>query len=580
LPLKPGARTSGVTAYRLGLTVDGHEVLSDISFTAGLGTLTAVVGPSAMRSSALLELLAGTRELSSGRTTLDGHDVHAEPESMRTRIGIVQRDERLHARLTVEQVLGYAAELRLPPDTASEHRNRVVDQVLDEVELTPHRATVINKLSPELRRCVSLAVELITRPTLLVVDEPGAGLDPAQQDHVMAILRRQANIGCVVVVAMSSQTSLSNLNMCDQVLVLTAGGAMAFVGTPRQVESSMGTTDWAKVLEWVGADPDGAHRAFRARQRALAPPAPPEVAAPWPLPARLATKRQIRLLARRQLRLLFADHIYFLFLAILPFLLAALILLIPGDSGLERPNPSSPNPHEAIEILAALNIAAVIVGTALTIRTLVEERRVFRREQAIGLSMPAYLAAKIMVFGLAAVILAAIFFAIVMIVKGGPVHGPILLRLFGGATFELYVSVAVTALVSAVVGLALSAMGNRLREVLPLLVPVILASLLFNGSLVQLVSRWGFQQISWFVPAQWGFAASASTVDLRRVDALAANALMWTHYSGWWVFDMVMLLAFGPIAAGFALYRLRQPKRETPRHSLFREPPELGDLTR
>ena len=54
--------------------------------------------------------------------------------------------------------------------------------------------------------------------------------------------------------------------------------------------------------------------------------------------------------------------------------------------------------------------------------------------------------------------------------------------------------------------------------------PVILASLLFDGSLVPLVSKWGFQQISWFVPAQWGFAASASTVDLRRVDALAANA--------------------------------------------------------
>ena len=77
------------------------------------------------------------------------------------------------------------------------------------------------------------------------------------------------------------------------------------------------------------------------------------------------------------------------------------------------------------------------------------------------------------------------------------------------------------------------------------------------------MSKWGFQQISWFVPAQWGFAASASTVDLRRVDALAANAEMWTHYSGWWVFDMVMLLVFGAMWAGFVLYRLRPPERIT-----------------
>ena len=578
LPLKPGARTSGVAAYQLGLTADGHEMLTDISFTARLGTLTAVVGPSAARNSALLELLAGTRDSSSGRITVDGHDVQAEPESMRTRIGIVQREESLHPRLTVEQALGDAAELRLPPDTAAEHRHRVVDQVLEELELTPHRATRISKLSPEARRCASMAVELITRPTLLVVDEPGAGLDAAQQDHVMAILRRQADIGCVVVVAMSSQASLRNLNMCDQVLVLTSRGTMAFVGTPLQVESSMGTTDWSKVLEQASADPDGAHRAFRARQQAMAPPAPPEVAAPWPLPAGLPAMRQMRLVARRQLRLLFADHIYFLFLAVLPFLLAALTLLIPGDSGLERPKPSSSNPHEAIEILAALNVGAVIVGTALTVRALVEERRAFRREQAIALSTPAYLAAKIIVFGLAALILTAISFAIVIAAKGGPVHGAVLLGLLGGATVELYVSVAVTALVSAIIGLALSALGNRLREVLPLLVPVVLASLLFNGSLVQLVSKWGFQQVSWFVPAQWGFAASASTVDLRRVDALAANAQMWTHYSGWWVFDMVMLMAFGAVAVGFVLYRLRAPKREIRQRTLHREQQELGDL--
>ncbi|WP_156772354.1 ATP-binding cassette domain-containing protein, partial [Mycobacterium sp. 1245805.9] len=135
LPLRSGARTSGVTAYQLGLTVDGHEVLTDISFTAGVGTLTAIVGPSTARNSALLELLAGTRKLSSGATTVDGHDVHAEPESMRSRIGIVRGDDCLYPRLTVEQALGYTAELRLPPNTAAEHRRRVVDQVLEELEL-------------------------------------------------------------------------------------------------------------------------------------------------------------------------------------------------------------------------------------------------------------------------------------------------------------------------------------------------------------------------------------------------------------------------------------------------------------
>ena len=191
LPLRPDARTTGVAAHRLGLVVDGHEMLADISFTARPGTLTAVTGPSAARNSALLAVLAGTRELSAGRVTVDGHDVHAEPEAMWSRIGTLTRDECIHARLTVEQVLAYAAELHLPPDTSSEHRGRVVDQVLEELDLTEYRTSRVAKLPPEVRRCASIAVELITRPTLLVVDDPGAGLDPAQENHVMAILRRQ-----------------------------------------------------------------------------------------------------------------------------------------------------------------------------------------------------------------------------------------------------------------------------------------------------------------------------------------------------------------------------------------------------
>jgi hypothetical protein len=338
----------------------------------------------------------------------------------------------------------------------------------------------------------------------------------------------------------------------------------------------MGTSDWSKVLAQVDADPDGAHRAFRARQQAAGPTMPPEVAAPWPLPPELTVNRQIRLVVGRQVRLLFANRVYFVFLAVLPFVLAALALLIPGDSGLEKPDPASRHLHEAIEILAALNIAAVIIGTALTIGELVGERRVFRREQAVGLSTSAYVAGKIIFFSVAAAILTAIMFAIVVFGKGGPVHGAVVLP---NATVELYVTVAVTAIVSAVTGLALSTLGKSLREVLPLLLPVILASVLLNGSLVQLVSKWGLQQISWFVSAQWGFAASASTVDLRRVDALAANAQMWTHYSGWWVFDMIMLIAFGAIGTVFVLYRLRSPGPEIRSQLLHREQQELSDQT-
>ncbi|OBF19910.1 ABC transporter ATP-binding protein [Mycobacterium kubicae] len=573
LPLQPGARTIGVAAYELTLAADDHALVSSVSFTTPPGSMIAVVGPSTARNSALLGVLAGTRTPTSGLLTVDGHDAVAEPEAMRSRIGVVTRSERVHRRLTVEQVLRYAADLRLPPKTSPDNRVRVVDQVLDELELTPHRTTRVAKLPPEARRCVALAVELVTRPSLLVVDEPTAGLDAAQDDHVMGLLRRQADLGCVVVVAM---TAPHHLHLCDQVLVLTPAGALAFAGPPAQLGPALGSTDWSHIYAQINADPHGAHHAYLSRQQAAVSATPPAVAAPEKLPAVLTLGQQIRWVARRQARLFFANRVYSLLLLLLPFVLGALTLLIPGDSSFDRPAAASSNQHEAVELLAALNFGAVLMGTLLTIAEVVSERRIFRREQSIGLSATAYLIAKILFFALVAAIQAAILTVIVIVIKGGPRHGGALLH---NSDVELYLSVAVTAIVSAIVGLALSSVGRSLREVLPLLVPAVLASLLFAGGLVSLVGTWGYDQVSWFVPAQWGYAASAATINLRRVDALADTNALWTHYAGWWVFDMLMLTAFGAVWAGLARYRLRSPIQDSGKaQALHREQQELSDL--
>lgn len=553
--LQSGARTIGVTAHQLGLTLDGHPVLADVSFTTRPGSLIAVVGPSAARNFALTAVLAGTRPLTSGVLTVDGRDVHGDPAAMRTRIGVVPRDNRVHLNLTVERALGYAAELRLPSNTTVENRTRIVEQVLDELELTPHRKTKVAKLPPELRRCASLAVELLARPTMLVVDEPAAGLDPQQEHHLMTMLRRQADLGCVVVMAVTSPGSLGYLSLCDQVLVLTPAGRLAFAGPPAQLESVLGTTDWSQIFARVAADPDGAHHAFQLRQQEVAPP-PPSVAHPERTPPALSFGQQVRLVVRRQVRMVSANPVQGLFLLLLPVALGCLTLLIPGNSGLGRAGSSSSNTHEAVEILAALNFGAVLLGTTATISALVSERRVFRRDQQVGLSASAYLLGKIVVFGVVAAVQAAILSVIVLAGKGGPRHGAVLL---GSADFELYVSVAATAVVSAIVGLALSSLGRSVGEAVALAVPALLASLLFAGGLMSLVGTWVYDQVSWFIPAQWGFAAAASTVNLRRVDKLAAQNAMWAHYSGWWVFDMLMLAVLGLAWAGLVRYRLRVP---------------------
>src|SRR6202012_1691637 len=116
---------------------------------------------------------------SSGSVTFEGHNIHTEYASLRTRIGMVPQDDVVHRQLTISQALGYAAELRLPPDTSRADRAEVVAQVLDELELTKHANTRFEHLSGGQRKRASVALELLTGPSLLILDEPTSGLDPA-----------------------------------------------------------------------------------------------------------------------------------------------------------------------------------------------------------------------------------------------------------------------------------------------------------------------------------------------------------------------------------------------------------------
>ncbi|HEU4359878.1 MAG TPA: ATP-binding cassette domain-containing protein [Mycobacterium sp.] len=547
--------TGGVQAYRLGLRVDGNPLLTGVSFTARPGSLTAVIGPSGAGKSTLIKLLGGAMQPTLGRVIFDGHDVHAEYASMRSRIGVVPQDDVVHRRLTVEQALGYAAELRLPPDTSAADRRGVVDRVIGELELSEHRKTRIDNLSGGQRKRASVAMELLTGPSLLILDEPTSGLDPALDRQVMTMLRRLADADRVVVVVTHS---LTYLQMCDQVLLLTSGGKTAFAGPPGEINAAMGSTDWADIFAFVSTDPDSAHRRFLDRQQASGPIAQPPAAPPGPpgSPARTSRWRQISSVARRQGRLILADRGYFVFLALLPFILGALTLVVPGDSGFGPADPRSDSPDEASEILLVLLIAAVFMGTALTIRDLVGERAIFRREQSVGLSASAYLTAKVIVYSLVALIQTAVLTAIVILGKGAPTQGALVV---GNPVLELYLALAVTTVVSAVIGLALSSLARSTEQILPLLVVVIMVSLVFSGGMFPITGRIGLDQLSWYLPSRWGFAAAAATVDLIAVDPLASHDQLWTHAARWWWADMICLVLLGVVWISLVRWRLRLP---------------------
>lgn len=548
------AGTGGLEVRDVCFDVEGGKrLLNNISLNARPGTLTAIIGGSGAGKTTLARLIAGYTSPSSGSTLFEGHNIHADYASLRSRIGMVPQDDVVHRQLTVNQALGYAAELRLPPDSSQADRDQAVARVLEELEMTKHAETRVDKLSGGQRKRASVALELLTGPSLLLLDEPTSGLDPALDRQVMLMLRGLADAGRVVMVVTHS---VAYLDVCDQILLLAPGGKMAYCGPPKEVFPAMGADNWADIFANVGADPDEANRRFLERNggqrssEALAETPPADLGKP----AATSLLKQLSTIARRQVRLIVSDRGYSIFLALLPFIVGILSLTVEGNHGLGIPAPDAPTEPRYIMVL--LNIGAVFMGTALTIRDLIGERPIFRREQAVGLSTVAYLLAKIAVFCVFATVQAAIATTIVVLGKGGPARDAVL---FGNVNFELFLGVAGTCVASAILGLALSAFAQSNEQIMPMLVVSIMSQLVLSSGMIPVGGRTGLDQLSWLTPARWGYAAGGSTVDFNTLmDApQIPKDRLWDHDKGTWLLDMGMLAVLSVVYSVLVWWRIR-----------------------
>ncbi|MEZ5150083.1 FHA domain-containing protein [Rhodococcus zopfii] len=545
--------TIGLRVHGVGLTIPGGQrLLDDVSLSAPLGTLTAVIGPSGAGKSTVARIVSGTTGPTDGIVEFEGHDVHSQYQALRSRIGLVPQDDVVHRQLTVRQALGYAAELRLPPDTTRADRDEVIAHVLAELQLTEHADTRVDRLSGGQRKRASVALELLTGPSLLILDEPTSGLDPALDRQIMATLRRLADLGRVILVITHS---LSYLEMCDQVLLLAPGGRTAYVGPPTKVGSALGSTDWAEIFARVAAEPEAVYADHLARSGVIEQP-PPTEPGPLPRPAQTSRTKQLGTVARRQLRLIRADRGYLIFLSVLPFVLGGLTILVPGDAGFGFPAPGE-EPGELSFILILLILGACFMGLSLTVRDLVGERQIFFRERAAGLQPSAYLAAKILVFSAAALVQSIVLVLVVMAGKGIPGPG----ALIPVGAVELVVDVAMTTCACVVLGLALSAVARSSEQVMPMLVVAVMVQLVMSGGLIPITGRVVLEQLSWLFAARWGYAASASTVDLRAKDPTAEADALWQHAPSWWLFSMAMLILISVVLALFTHSRLRLRSR-------------------
>lgn len=541
-----GGERTRLVADDAGFAVGGRSLLSGISLDLRPGQLVAVVGPSGAGKSTLLKVLSGEVAPTSGRITYDGYDMHRQRSAVARRVGVVPQDDVVHTRLTARSALTYAARLRLPEDTGAAARRQRVAETLAEVGLTEHARTPIHRLSGGQRKRVSIALELLTAPSLLMLDEPTSGLDPALDKQIMGRLRELADAGRTVVVVTHNVT---NLEDCDLVLLLAPGGVPVFSGRPAELRARFGTADWAEIFDRVVSGAAPPHQ-----PSPVAPAAAPDTAADPP-PVNAGLWHQVRTLVSRHLRLILADRGYALFLLLVPVVLAVLALAVPGHEGLR---PSVPDhPTEAAQMLVLVFVGAAFMGAAASAREAVAERAIFLRERAVGLRPGSYALAKAGVFALVSAVQSVLLVGVVTTVKPGPVAAVLLPR----PVVELVVAVWLTTLASCLFSLLGSALVRSIEQTTPVLVVTVMAQLVLCGGMIPVTGRPVLAELSWLAPARWGYAAGASTVDLKLTGPAVPQDDLWTHDWPWWLASAGALLLTAAVCTALVAIRTGRQRR-------------------
>ncbi|WP_438828578.1 FHA domain-containing protein [Streptomyces hesseae] len=553
------------SARHLTVTVEGgKQILKDVSFGVPEKSLIAVIGPSGSGKSTLLKALTGYRPANQGDVLYDNRNLYKQFAELRQRIGLVPQDDILHKELTVRKALRYAAKLRFPGDTAASEREARIEEVLRELKLDIHKDKKVTALSGGQRKRVSVALELLTKPSLIFLDEPTSGLDPGMDRDVMQLLRGLADDGRTVLVVTHS---VAELALCDKLLVMAPGGAVAYFGPPEEALNFFGYETWADVFsafenyrdyDWAGRWKGSQHyQMYAADIDAVAPQSvhvQPQMVRP-PVPQSWGS--QLWTLMRRYSSVIASDRGFLALMLLLPAVLGGVSTLIPSDFGLGAPTPRHFN-QDAGTIMLILAVGMCFSGAANSVRELIKERVIYERERAVGLSRSAYLMSKVIILSLITVVQGILTCAIGFSVRKLPAQGLILKKL---PAVELCVMIIALGFTCMMIGLVISSLVKTSEKTMPLLVMFAIVQVVFTGILFKLYDSPGIEQVAWLMPARWAIAGAGTTLDLSHIMAPMDKSdptnldQLWAHTAGQWGIDLIALLAIG-VACGFAVIRL------------------------
>ena len=506
------------------------KLLDDVSLSIQPNEFVGIIGPSGAGKSTLIKALNGSRPATSGSVLINNLDLYRQFDSLKQAVGYVPQEDIIHRELSVYRTLYYVAKLRLSRDVSRNEIDQIINEVIDVTGLTERRNMPVGRLSGGQRKRVSIAVELVTKPSVIFLDEPTSGLDPSTEDRVMKLFRQIAESGRTVVM---TTHAMENVQLFDKVVVLMRG-RLVFYGPPDDALRYLGAANFkelfakleAPITEGVKKNGEGDRASLTEtaaedwRQKFLRTPQFDElVQKPLTEVAKLppAAKRKKRrlgvfgavsqwmTLSRRYFEVLLKDRLnLFILLGQAP----VIALLTFFAMGAEQP-------RDFVYFVIAL--VAVWFGTSVSAREIIRERPVYRRERMFNLGIIPYLGSKLTVLSLIVGVQCMLLFVplklldVVGLMKMPGEH-------YGAPQF---LAMLLTAAVGIALGLLVSALV-RTSEMATSLVPLILIPQILFSGLIGVPS--GINKVAGLaMPAAWSFDTIKRYSTLDTLEPEGAN---------------------------------------------------------
>jgi ABC transport system ATP-binding/permease protein len=502
------------------------KLLDDVDLTIQPNEFVGLLGPSGAGKSTLMDSMNGMRPASSGHVLINNLDLYQHLDSLKQSIGYVPQDDIIHRELTVYRTLYYVARLRLSRDVSTQEIDQIVTEVMDVTGLSERRDVPVGQLSGGQRKRVSIAVELITKPSVIFLDEPTSGLDPATEEKIMRLFRQIAESGRTVIL---TTHAMENVKLFDKIVVMMRG-KLVFYGAPQEALVHIKADSFKDLYDKLEAPIE--------EQTAKMPPLPPgatkeqksaykkqkeqiseAVAEEWkrrfqrtpqyqrnivqPLsglrrdaPAVAPAKRrptvtdslrQWATLARRYMEVLGRDKFNLLILFGQAPIVAFLLYLVVGTD-VPRDFP-----------FFVLALVAVWFGTSVSAREIIRERAVYNRERMVNLGLLPYVGSKLFVLSMIVGVQCVLLFGTVKLFD---MAGMMKLQGYLFGVPQLIVMI-VTGIVGISLGLLISAVVKT-SEMATSLVPLILIPQILFSGLVG-VPQGTAKLVGLVMPATWAF---------------------------------------------------------------------------